>query len=230
MRLHVFPPSPRAIKVLAVCNYLEIECEVQVMDYFRKDQRKPAFARINPNRRMPVLEDDDFVLWESNAILLYLASKKPEAGLWPASAREQADVLRWLSWESAHWARAIGILLDERVKKGLGLQAGERDERRIAQGVAEFAELASILDAHLKGRSWLLDKKLTIADFSIACWLTTARHGGYEVDAYPEIAGWFGAIQRLPGWQAAARGSPPSASPPWPTSLEQEPSLPSATS
>jgi glutathione S-transferase len=58
---------------------------------------------------MPTLVDGDLVLWESNAILVYLASKRPEKGMWPVDVQGQADVLRWMFWESAHWdAESIG--------------------------------------------------------------------------------------------------------------------------
>jgi glutathione S-transferase len=203
MRLHVFPPSPRAIKVLAVRNYLELDCEVRVIDYFRQEQKSEAFGVINPNLRMPVLEDNDFVLWESNAIAFYLASKKPGAGLWPSTIRDQADVLRWLAWEDAHWTNAIGILLTERVKKGLGLSPGPLDPLRLAEGITEFEVLARILDQHLAGRSWLIGERLTIADFTVACWLTAAKPGGYEVTQFNEISRWFDAMQRVPGWRTA---------------------------
>ena len=67
---------------------------------------------------MPMLEDDDFVLWESNAILFYLANHKPQSGLWPSDLREQADVLRWLVWESAHWdAESVGMVAYETTSK-----------------------------------------------------------------------------------------------------------------
>jgi glutathione S-transferase len=66
-------------------------------DLGRGDQRAPAYVALNPNRRMPTLEDDGFVLWEANAILFYLASKRPECGHWPVDLRGQADVVRWLA-------------------------------------------------------------------------------------------------------------------------------------
>ncbi len=103
MKLYVLPPSPRAFKVIALKNYLALDCEMQLVDLGKGDQLAPEYIAMNPNRKMPVLEDDGFVLWESNAILFYLASKKPESALWPPDAKRQADVLRWLAWESAHW-------------------------------------------------------------------------------------------------------------------------------
>jgi glutathione S-transferase len=83
IRLHVLPPSPRAIKVIAVKNFLGLEAEIHALVYFKAEQLQPQFAKLNPNRRMPVLEEDGWVLWESNAILFYLASKTSGSILWP---------------------------------------------------------------------------------------------------------------------------------------------------
>ena len=119
MKLFVFPPSPRATKVLALANHLDLNYEICLVDLLKGDQFKPEFVALNPNKKMPVLEDDGFVLWESNAILQYLAMKKPQAGLWPADGRGQADVLRWMFWEASHWFPACAILVFERVLKKL---------------------------------------------------------------------------------------------------------------
>jgi glutathione S-transferase len=88
MKLYLFPAG-RANSVLSLKNYLGIDCEVHRLDFTRGDQLKPAYAKLNPNKKMPTLEDDGFVLWET--------SKRPEKGLWPSDANGQADVMRWLS-------------------------------------------------------------------------------------------------------------------------------------
>ncbi|MBI3769154.1 MAG: glutathione S-transferase N-terminal domain-containing protein [Deltaproteobacteria bacterium] len=137
MKLHVFPPSPRATKVLALARHLELDVEVRVVDLLNGGQNAPEFAALNPNKRMPVLEDEGFVLWESNAILQYLASKKPRSGVWPADAKGQADVLRWQSWEGAHWFPACAILAFERLIKKVTGQ-GEPNPAEIARGEEAF--------------------------------------------------------------------------------------------
>src|SRR5262249_12957504 len=111
MKLYATPPSPRAFKVVAVAHHLGLEPEMVFVDLLNGDHMKPEFAALNPNRKMPVLEDDGFVLWESNAIMQYLASKKPASGLWPTDPRHQADVSRWQCWDLAHWERACGTLV-----------------------------------------------------------------------------------------------------------------------
>jgi glutathione S-transferase len=72
------------------------------VDLGRGDQRAPEYVSLNPNRKIPTLEDDGIVLWESNAILFDMASERPESGVWPSDLKGHADVLRWLFWERAH--------------------------------------------------------------------------------------------------------------------------------
>ena len=105
LKLHVFPLSPRAFKVLAVANHLGLDYEFCFCDLTKGDQKQAAFTAINPNQKMPALEDGAFKLWESNAIIQYLASKKPGV-LAPTDAQGAADVARWLYWESTTWDAA----------------------------------------------------------------------------------------------------------------------------
>jgi glutathione S-transferase len=202
MRLHVFPPSPRATKVIALANHLGLEPEVRIVDLLKGEQHEPAFAALNPNERMPVLEDDGFVLWESNAILHYLASKKPGNELWPADAKSQADVLRWHSWEAAHWFPACAILAFENVIKRVTGQGAPNPEE-VARGEEEFHKCARVLNAHLRGRRWLVGNDLTIADFAVGAPMALAEPARYPVSTYGEIGRWYGALGSLPGWKKA---------------------------
>jgi glutathione S-transferase len=85
MKLYIFPPSARALGIMALKNYLSLDCEVQPIDLRRGDQLTPQYLALNPNKKMPALEDDGFVLWESNAILFYMSAKHPNSGLWPSN-------------------------------------------------------------------------------------------------------------------------------------------------
>jgi glutathione S-transferase len=206
MKLHVFPPSPRATKVIALANHLGLPCELRQVHLFKGEQGRPEFAVLNPNKKMPVLEDDGFVLWESNAILQYLAAKKPQSGLWPSDARAQADVLRWLFWETAHWSPACTPMAFERVVKKLaGL--GEPNLEEIAKGDETFHRFAAVLDGQLKGRKWVLGDALTIADFAIGSPMTMAEAAQYPLAGYPEIRRWYGELAALPAWKAAVAAS-----------------------
>jgi glutathione S-transferase len=200
MKLHVAPPSPRAFKTVVVARHLELEPELAIVDLVKGDHMKPEFVALNPNHRMPVLEDDGFVLWESNAIMQYLASKRPEPGLWPSDPRQQADVSRWQCWELAHWEPACATLLFERFVKQLFGQ-GDPDPEKVERGEREFREFGQVLDQHLRGRDWLVGRGMTLADVSVGCWLTCEALGRYPMAGFTEIARWHGNLQSLPAWE-----------------------------
>jgi glutathione S-transferase len=203
MRLYLFPPSSRALGVVALKNHLAIDCELRSIDLGRGDQRAPEYVALNPNRKMPTLEDDGFVLWEANAILFYLASQCPERGLWPADVRGQADVLRWLAWESAHWdAESCGMVTFEKNSK-LVLGLGPPDPAFIARGEQNFARFATVLDEHLKGKSWIVGDRLTIADFSIGALVPTATRVGLPIERFGAIGRWYESLSALPAWRDA---------------------------
>jgi glutathione S-transferase len=202
MKLFIFP-SGRALAVMALRNHLEIDWEIEAVDLGRGDQRTSHYAARNPNHKMPMLEDDDFVLWESNAILFYLANKKPQSELWPSSVKRQADVLRWLTWESAHWdAESCGMVSFEKASKAV-LGLGPPDPSFIARGEQNFTRFASVLDKSLNGRAWLTGDALTIADFSVGGLVPSAERVQLPVMTFPEIARWYGALAALPGWRSA---------------------------
>lgn len=206
MRLHVFPPSPRAIKVMALANHLELPCETCIVDLLQGGNATAEFAALNPNRKMPVLEDDGFVLWESNAILQYLASKKPQSGLWSQEPQRQADIARWQFWDSAHWDPACAILVFERVVKKLaGL--GDPDPAQIAKGEQDFQRFAAVLNGRLEGRRWVMGSDLSVADFSIGAGMVYAEPARFPLAEFPEIGRWYAALAALPGWKRALPGA-----------------------
>ena len=207
MKLYVFPPSPRAFKVLAVANHLGLAYETHIVDLSKGEQKLPEFVKLNANKRMPVLEDDGFVLWESNAIIQYLASKKPEAGLVPSDARGRADVLRWQFWDSSHWDPACATLIIERVvKKFFGM--GPADPAEIAKGEERFHSAAAVLNAHLIGHSFVTGEKLTLADFALGAPLNMTQQAEFPLAGYPEIRRWHAGLCELPAWRKALPKNP----------------------
>jgi len=200
LKIHAFPPSPRAFKVLAVANHLGLDYELKLCDLTKGDQRQPDYALLNPNMKMPTLEDGDFSLWESNAISQYLASKAPQSGLLPADERARADVSRWQFWESTTWDPACATLMFENFVKGVfGL--GAPDPARVQEGETKFAAAASILDAHLEGRGYVCGNKLTLADFALGADLSAAALAKLPVAPFANIARWYAQLEQLPAWR-----------------------------
>lgn len=201
MKIHAFPPSPRSFKVLLVANHLGIKYDLCFCDLTKGAQRADAYALLNPNQKMPVLEDGDFRLWESNAMIQYLAAKAPQSGLLPTDEQGRADVLRWMFWEATTWDPSIAIVVFERVVKGL-LGGGGPDQAEVQKGLDRFNRAASILNTHLKGRSYVCGDRLSLADLSLAAGLTMAEPAQLPLDTYPEIRAWCARIAELPAWRA----------------------------
>ena len=209
LTLHAFPPSPRAFKVLVVAHHLGLDYKLAFCDLTKGDQKSAAYTALNPNQRMPSLEDGDFRLWESNAIIQYLATKKPEAGLMPADERGRADVARWQLWESTTWDPACAILVFERaVKRFFG--GGAPDPVEVEKGLQRFHRAAGVLDGHLKGRKHVCGNQMTLADFSIGADLTMAEAAQFPLENYAEIRRWSAMLAELPAWKKTrAMQTPP---------------------
>jgi glutathione S-transferase len=197
MKLHYFTRSPNSRKVESLIGYLGLNPERAFIDLMQGAQRSEAFLALNPNGKIPVLEDGDFVLWESHAILVYLATLHPDKALLPGDARGRAEVERWMSWLLAHFSPNVSKVLMERVFKKL--RGGTPDENAIAEGTAAFESAATILDRHLATREFLCGG-LTIADFSVGPSAETAPLAGLSYDNYPAIARWLERLKKLPGW------------------------------
>jgi glutathione S-transferase len=203
MRLYLFPPSTRVLAIVALKNHLALDCEFEPIDLGSGDQLTPEYLALNPNRKIPTLRDGEFVLWESNAILFYMAANRPESGLWPSDLRGQADVLRWLAWESAHLdAESCGMVAFEKASKAV-LGLGAPDPAFIARGEQNFVRFATVLNDHLKGRAWLIGERLTIADFSIGALVPSAEYLGLPLPRFSEIGRWYEGLAALPAWQDA---------------------------
>ena len=202
MKIHAFPPSPRAFKVLLVATHLGADYELCFCDLTKGAQKSDAYTALNPNQKMPTLEDGDFKLWESNAIILYLAAKSPAAGLLPSDDKARADVMQWMFWESTTWDPAIATLVFERVVKGL-FGGGAPDPVEVEKGLQKFKRAADILNAHLKGRDTICGDRLSLADFAVAADLTMAEAAQLPLEPYPEIRRWSARLAGTPAWQAA---------------------------
>jgi glutathione S-transferase len=211
LRIHAFPASPRAFKVLAFAEHSGIAYEFVMVDLSKGAQRTPEFTALNLNQRMPVLEEDGWSLWESNAIVQYLATRKPELGFLPKDERGRADVSRWMFWESAHWDPACAILIWERFVKGFFGRGGP-DPAEVEKGLVQFHRAASVLNQHLAGRKYLCGDKLTVADFAVGAPLIMAQPAQFPLEEYAEIRRWYAQLAALPAWQKVqAMGQMPQA-------------------
>ena len=207
MRLYHHPMSFNARRAVLAAAHLHAPVDLVIVDLFHGEQRTPAFLQLNPNHRVPVLDDDGFVLWESHAIMQYLADKTPGQTLYPTGLRERSDVNRWLFWCAAHLMPAIGMLNWENNIKGL-LGLGSPDATIVARGEELMREHGGVLDAHLATREWISGDALTLADYAIAAPLADSARAKLPVEGLHHIQRWFAAVRALDAWKATEPQAP----------------------
>jgi glutathione S-transferase len=201
MKLYYHPASPNGRRAIVTLRQAGLTAEEIIVDFQRGDLTTPDYTKLNPNQKIPTLVDGDFTLWESNAIMQYLAGKKPEAGLVPRDERGRADVLRWQFWNLAHFAPAVGTFNWENVlKKVFG--AGEPDAAKLVQAEKDLARFGAVLDAQLEKRKFVCGEVLTVADLSLACALMYRRPAGVPLEPFAHIRRWMESIESLESWRS----------------------------
>lgn len=203
LTIYAFPLSPRSFKVLWAAHHLDVPFTMQLVDFSKAQQNDPAYLAVNPNGRAPTLDDRGYVLWESNAIVEYLASLKPDMGLLPADTRARLQVTKWLYWESAHWDPACAIFAFERVVKAL-FNRGTPDAKEIEKGAQMLARIGKVLDGALRQNRYVAGNHLTVADIALGAPMCIADQAQFPIDEYRNIQRWKADITQLPSWQKAA--------------------------
>jgi glutathione S-transferase len=173
----------------------------RVVDLLKGEHRTPQYLQLNPNGKAPLLDDDGFRLWESHAIMQYLAERSPGQALYPREVQARADVNRWLFWSAYHFTPAVGFISRERVPKTMVGGSGSADPLEIARGEALLTAAARVLDAHLEGKRWIALDRLTLADLAIASPLMHTSAARLPVMAYENLQAWFARVQALDAWK-----------------------------
>ena len=175
--------------------------------------KTPAYLRLNPNATVPVIEDEDFVLWESSTIVRYLcatysspalvaarnalaagsapAGMPPSPGeLYPLDLRERFDAERWMDWQQT--------TLNPASRNGFWQLIRTPPEQRMPQLLADsnaaVEHLMAILDAHLAQRSYMVGERFTMADIALACEYHRWSHLPQARQSRPHIERWYAAI------------------------------------
>ena len=125
--------------------------------------RTPVYLRMNPNGKIPVIDDDGFVLWESNAIVRYLAAKHGAGSLWPDDPHRRADADRWMDWQATELSPAMRDAFMQLIRTA----ADQRSQALIDASNAATEALTTILDAHLADRRYLTGETFTVADIAV---------------------------------------------------------------
>ena len=195
--LHEYPASGNCYKIRLVAAYLGLPLEGRSYDILKGETRTPEFLRdINPNGRIPVLQDGDRLLPESNAACFYLADG---SDLIPDDRFDRTDMLRWMFWEQYNHEPNIATL--RFWLRFVGLDALTAAQRMQISGKREAGLAAlDLMDRHLARHKWLAAGRMTVADICLFAYTHVADEADFDLEAYPAIVAWMERIMTMPGF------------------------------
>ena len=160
--------------------------------------KTPDYMKLNANSLVPVIEDDGFVLWESNVIVRYLCAKHAMGLMYPADLRQRFDAERWMDWQQTTVNPASRPAFWQLIRTPVE----QRNEKAIADSNTAVESLMAMLDAHLAQRSFMLGEQFSMADIPLGCEAHRWFNLPQSREKRPNVERWFAALQARP----AARG------------------------
>jgi glutathione S-transferase len=200
MKLFSIQASNNCRRVNAVIQHLGLQ--VEVIEQPMADLKKSDFLEMNPNGKVPTLVDGDLTLWESRAIMQYLAEQKP-GSFYPKDVKSRANIARWQFWEATHLSKGTGAFAFENLFKKIFMKQ-DADPVALAAGEKEWKLFAPILNAQLEGKKFLLGDELTLADFSVGACFSYAEASGLPWNEFTHIKAWWGRLNEIPAWKNTA--------------------------
>lgn len=191
MKLYDSPLSGNAYKVRLFLSLLDIEYQSVPVDLRAGDNRKAEFLQRNPRGQIPVLEDGETIVWDSQAILVYLARRYGGEDWLPLDPAPMAEVAQWLAVSENELL--FGLARARAVKK-FGRDFDLEACREYGRGALK------VLDAHLEDRTWLAAGRPTIADVACYPYVALAPEGDVPLDDWPNVLRWIRRMQDLPGY------------------------------
>jgi len=155
------------------------------------------YRRLNPNGLVPTIDDDGFVLWESNAIVRYLAAKHGHDGLSPSDPHRRALADQWMDWQVSLFWPTIRTLFMGLVRT----PEAERDHKAIENSRVKTAEVLGSLESHLASRAFVAGDTLTIGDIPMGCSIWRWMALPIERPRLPNVERWFGALTHRPAYK-----------------------------
>ncbi len=192
IKLYDMELSGNCYKIRLFCNVIGLEYESIPLNLMQGEHKQPAYLQINPRGQVPAIIDGDTVIWDSSAILVYLARKYAAEQWLPLEAKALAKTMQWLAVSENEilygLARARAITLFKRPSDLVEAQT---------MGKACLA----FMEQHLQNTPWLVAEDITIADIACYPYVALAPEGGVLLDDLPNIQGWMHKIQALPGYK-----------------------------
>jgi glutathione S-transferase len=183
MKLYEFAPT-RSIRVRWMLQELGIDFESITVNLAAGEHRHPEFLKINPAGKLPVLVDDDLILTESVAIVLYLAEKYPHKGLLPTDIKQRSQAYRWLLFTATELEQPL-----QRIVRHTALYPEHlRLPAEISLARQDFTDMAAVMEEHMQGRKFIVGDTVTVADFVAAYTLDWANEVQL-LDDFPQLLG-----------------------------------------
>jgi glutathione S-transferase len=201
MKLYTSPISPNGKRVRIAAAELGLELDTIAIDFAKGENRAPEYLAMNPLGKVPTLSHGDFSLWESAAILVYLASQAKPNDLYAADARGQADTLRWLFFCSCHIDPHFTTLIVERFIKAR--RHAQADEALVAAAERELARFVPVLEEQLAGREFLTGR-FGLADIALGCTMELSGLLHVDLSSFPNVNAWLLRLQERPAWRGAS--------------------------
>ena len=194
--LHEDARSGNCYKIRLTAAHLGVKLQRKNYDILKGETRTPEYLRdVNANGRIPVLQDGDRFLPESNAICFFLANGSK---LIPDGNFDQADMLRWMFWEQYNHEPNIATL--RFWLRFIGLEALADAQRVQITGKREAGLAAlDLMDKHLESRKWFVADEFSLADICLFAYTHVADEANFDLEAYPEIIRWMERILTMDG-------------------------------
>jgi glutathione S-transferase len=209
MKLYGHPMSPRVRRVAIAASELGLPLELVELKIAEGENRSAAYLAKNPMGKIPTFEDDDgWVLWESLAMLVYLAEKHPERGLFPTDVRGRANANRWMFWSCAHLEPAVFSLVVQRV---IGPMRGQTpDEAVVGAATRDLARYLPVLESQASRGQWMLGDSFSMVDIALGTNFDALLHPalGFDVSAYPSAGAWHRRLVERPSWWGTSKPRP----------------------
>ena len=187
MKLYGTEFSIMVNKVRFVAHYLDMPYEFARVNLFSGENRTEAYLKIHPAGKVPAIDDDGFCLFESNAIIRYLAEKKVSP-IYPRDLKERALVDMWMDFVSLHVGTAMGRVFYNRViAKFLESRV---DENSLSEGLKFLEKFLPVIDQELGGNEFVAGDKITLADFNLLAQLDPAEISQVDLGPYSNIVIW----------------------------------------
>ena len=191
MKLYDFELSGNCYRARLFLSLLGLQYELRPVDLVKGEQRQPWFLELNPRGQVPTLEDDGTVVWDSMAVLVYLARKYGGEKWLPSSAEGMAEVMQWLALmenESLYGLAKARIICKFKY-------AGNLDEAK-----ALGRKALDVMERRLASHAWLASDHPTIADVGCFPYVALAHEGEIALDDHPSVRAWVGRVKALPGF------------------------------